>query len=82
MINIKSDSRKVKPGDTFVALDGIITNGSDYISSAIENGASKIVCKEGQYSVETINVPDTREYLNKYLNKGNNIILPKAPKEA
>ena len=75
MINIKSDSRKVKPGDTFVALDGIITNGSDYISSAIENGASKIVCKEGQYSVETINVPDTREYLNKYLKDNYNKYL-------
>ena len=31
MINIKSDSRKIKPGDIFVALKGISSNGSDYI---------------------------------------------------
>lgn len=67
MINIKSDSRKVKKGDIFVALDGISSNGSDYIDNAIKNGASTIVCKEGNYSVNTINVDDTKKYLNDYL---------------
>ena len=56
MIDIKSDSRKIKKGDTFIALDGIKSNGSDYILKAIENGASKIICKEGTYDVETINI--------------------------
>ena len=67
MINIKSDSRKIKKGDTFIALDGIKSNGSDYILKAIENGASRIICKSGHYDVETINVDDTRAYLNQYL---------------
>ena len=67
MINIKSDSRKIKKGDIFVALDGIKSNGSDYIDQAIKNGARKIVCKSGKYSVETLEVENPRKYLNEYL---------------
>ena len=51
MINIKTDSRKVKPGDIFVALRGIVGDGHDFIPKAIENGASKIIAEEGEYSV-------------------------------
>ena len=75
MINIKSDSRKIIPGDIFVALDGISSNGSDYIDSAIKNGAKRIVAKEGKYSVETINVENPKEYLNKYLRDNYNKYL-------
>ena len=68
MINIKSDSRKVKKGDIFVALKGISSNGNLYINNAIENGASKIIVdNDEKYSVETIKVENTREYLNNYL---------------
>ncbi len=67
MINIKSDSREIKKGDTFIALRGISSDGHDYIEKAIENGASKIIAEEGNYSVETIIVSDTRKYLEKYL---------------
>ena len=67
MINIKSDSRKVKKGDIFVALDGINSNGSCYIQNAIEAGAKKIVCKQGNFNVETINVKDPKKYLTDYL---------------
>ncbi len=67
MINIKSDSRKVKPGDTFVALRGISSDGHDYIEKAIENGASKIIAERGNYSVPTEIVPDTRLHLEKLL---------------
>ncbi len=63
MINIKTDSRKIKPGDTFVALRGIDGDGHNYIETAIKNGATKIIAEEGAYSVETIIVPDSREYL-------------------
>lgn len=66
-MNIKIDSRKVKPGDTFVALPGIKTDGHDYIEKAIENGATKIIAEHGTYSVETIIVEDTRKYLSDYL---------------
>ena len=67
MINIKTDSRKVKKGDTFIAIKGNTVDGHDYIEKAIENGASKIVCEHGSYKVETIVVPDTKEYLQKYI---------------
>lgn len=67
MINIQSDSRKIKPGDTFIALRGISSDGHSYIERAIQNGATKIIAEEGSYSVETLIVPDTREYLNEYL---------------
>ena len=67
MINIKSDSRRIKKGDIFVALDGINSNGSCYIQNAIVSGASKIVCKQGSFDVETINVTDPKKYLTNYL---------------
>lgn len=67
MINIKTDSRKIVPGDTFVALPGINSDGHDYIDMAIKNGATKIIANHGSYSVETVIVPDTRKYLEEYL---------------
>ncbi len=67
MFTIKTDSRKVKKGDTFVALRGIATDGHDYIEKAIENGATKVVAEKGEYSVETIIVEDTRKYLEELL---------------
>ena len=67
MISIKSDSRQVKPGDTFIALRGISSDGHDYIEKAISNGAIKIIAEEGSYSVETMIVENTRTYLEKYL---------------
>lgn len=75
MINIQSDSRKIKQGDIFIALRGISSDGHDYISSAIANGASKIIAEEGSYDVDTLIVPDTREYLNKYLKDNYNKYL-------
>ena len=67
MIKIKTDSRKVVPGDTFVALPGISSDGHDYIDVAIKNGATKIIAEHGSYSVETVIVSDTRTYLNQLL---------------
>lgn len=66
---LRVDSRKVEKGDTFIALKGISSDGHDYISKAIENGASKIIAEKGNYSVETILVKDTREYLTNYLSQ-------------
>ena len=69
MINIQSDSRKIKPGDTFIALRGISSDGHSYINKAIENGATKIIVEEinEDYDVDTLLVKDTREYLDNYL---------------
>lgn len=72
MITIKTDSRKVRKGDTFVALRGISRDGHDFIEKAIELGASKIVAEEGDYGVPTEIVPDTRIYLEEELKKNYN----------
>ncbi len=65
-MNIKVDSRKVKRGDTFVALRST-NDGHKYIEDAIAAGASLVVCEEGLYSVDTMIVNDTRDYLINYL---------------
>lgn len=67
VLNIQTDSRKVKPGDTFVAIKGYTVDGHDFILKAIENGATTIVCNTGQYSVNTIHTEDTLGYLTNYL---------------
>ncbi len=66
-IDLKSDSRKVCNGDTFIAIKNVERDGHDYIESAIKNGAKKIICEHGNYEVETEIVKDTRKYLNDYL---------------
>lgn len=45
MIELKTDSRKVKPGDTFIAIKNVNTDGHNFIESAIKNGATKIICE-------------------------------------
>lgn len=67
MLNIKTDSRKIKEGDTFVAIKGLTVDGHDYIEKAIELGAKKIVCEHGNYSVETLVVDNTKEWLQQYI---------------
>ena len=41
---IDFDSRKIKNNDLFVAIRGTISDGHDYISKAIDLGASAIIC--------------------------------------
>ena len=65
-MNIKSDSRKIVNGDTFIALH-YINDGHQYIEDAINRGATKIIAEHGLYSVDTLIVDDTHEYLVKYL---------------
>ena len=66
---IKTDSRKIKPGDTFIALKGMNKDGHNYIENAIQNGASKVIVEHGTYNVETIIVKNTNDYLKEYLEK-------------
>ena len=68
MINIKIDSRKIVPGDTFVAIKGANVDGHDFINKAIELGATKIVMSEDiDCSVEKLLVDDTNEWLTNYI---------------
>ena len=45
------DSRKVTPGDLFIAVKGHDSDGHAFIGKAIEAGAAAIVCEEGCYSL-------------------------------
>lgn len=40
---VSYDSRKVKPGDVFVAISGFETDGYKYIQSAVEKGAAVVI---------------------------------------
>jgi UDP-N-acetylmuramoyl-L-alanyl-D-glutamate--2,6-diaminopimelate ligase len=44
--DLQIDSRKVKPGACFIAIEGSVSNGHDYIDTAIANGAVAIVCEK------------------------------------
>lgn len=62
-MRIKTDSRKIKKGDTFVALKTLNNDGHKYILDAISNGATEVVVEHGLYEVDTLVVNDTKEYL-------------------
>ena len=51
---MQTDSRQVKPGDLFVAVPGINTDGRDYITDAISNGAGgSALCWPSYYRTES-----------------------------
>ena len=59
---MQTDSRQVKPGDLFVAVPGINTDGRDYITDAISNGAAAVLA-EAPYVGPAIIVPNLRQQL-------------------
>ncbi len=42
---LEIDSRKVKPGNCFIAVKGILNDGHAFIDIAITNGASAVICE-------------------------------------
>ena len=54
--NIHSDSRKIKQGGLFVAINGFTKNGIDFIPNAIENGATAIIV-EPEVDITSLDVP-------------------------
>lgn len=44
--DLQIDSRKVKPGSCFIAVKGTVSDGHDYIETAISNGAVAVVCEK------------------------------------
>ena len=63
---IASDSRKVKPGDLFVALSGTKADGSAFVADAVSRGAAAVVVAEGASvaaSVPVIPVAEPRRFL-------------------
>ena len=69
MLNIKTDSRLVCKGDTFVAIKGHTVDGHDYIETAIKNGATKIIAEHGKFEVDTIIVEDTEYFIAALIRK-------------
>lgn len=62
---IQYNSKKVQPGDVFVAIRGFTTDGHKYIEEAIKNKAACIVVTEWQegLSVPQVQTPNNRKAL-------------------
>ena len=61
--NLSYDSRKINPGDVFVAIPGLRSDGYDFIPQAIEKGAAYVVAEKdftAPPGVQKIIVPDAR----------------------
>ncbi len=66
---IEFDSRQVKPGTLFVAQRGVASDGHQFITKAVANGANVVVCEElpaeTADGVTYIKVADSNEVLGK-----------------
>jgi UDP-N-acetylmuramoyl-L-alanyl-D-glutamate--2,6-diaminopimelate ligase len=60
-LNVRTDSRCVEDGDIFVAVNGTVCDGHDFIDQAIDNGAKFIVSQKpcGSKKVEVVFVNDS-----------------------
>lgn len=56
--NITSDSRKIKKNGMFFAIKGYSLDGTKFINSAIENGATCVVIEEST-SIDQLNLPES-----------------------
>ena len=70
MIHIKIDSRKVVPGDTFIAIKGTTLDGHEFIEDAVKSGASCVVVNHDVFipdGIKKIITKDTNEWLTNVL---------------
>lgn len=68
ILKYETDSRKVVPGQTFVAIKGHTVDGHDFINAAIKNGATKIIAtKKVSCDVPIEVVENSEEYLKNAL---------------
>jgi UDP-N-acetylmuramoyl-L-alanyl-D-glutamate--2,6-diaminopimelate ligase len=59
--DIQTDSRKVKQGDLFICIPGLVTDGHDYVDKAVQQGASAIVAERNvDCAVPVLYVKDSR----------------------
>ena len=58
--NIHSDSRKIKENGLFIAIDGYLQKGIDYLPDAIKNGAIAAIIEE---NVDTSTLPQAITYI-------------------
>ena len=53
--DLQTDSRKVAPGTCFIAIRGSVTDGHQFIDTAIRAGATAVICQELPQSInETV----------------------------
>ncbi|MEJ2699761.1 MAG: Mur ligase domain-containing protein, partial [Desulfuromonadales bacterium] len=58
---IQHDSRLVRPGDVFVAIPGLTTDGAVHVEQALHNGAVAVVSDKGLHlGVPCIQVTNPR----------------------
>ena len=70
MFKYETNSRLIKPGQTFVAIKGYTVDGHDYIEDAIKNGATAVIAqKEVKCDVPVTVVENSAEYYQKLLVK-------------
>ncbi|GAB4436557.1 MAG: alanine racemase [Anaerolineae bacterium] len=66
------DSRRLEPGQLFLAVKTTTGDGHDYIGAALEKGAAGILCENpdavptGGAQVTTVVVPDVQQALSEY----------------
>ena len=68
------DSREVGKGSLFVALKGSVSDGHDYIDSAVRAGAAAILCRESEES-DNAQTKATSSSLLQLANNGITIII-------
>lgn len=67
---LRLDSRKIHPGETFVALQGTHQKGADYVGSAVEHGAALVLIDGKEFGlshfgrVPLVTVPGLRQQLS------------------
>ena len=60
---IKTDSKKVLPGDLFIAVNGNNFDGHDFIDQAINNGAMAVITNGRNMDLSLIHISEpTRPY--------------------
>ncbi|HOJ13029.1 MAG TPA: UDP-N-acetylmuramoyl-L-alanyl-D-glutamate--2,6-diaminopimelate ligase [Deltaproteobacteria bacterium] len=68
---LRADSKRVAPGDAFIALEGSTTDGHLFIGDAVSRGASLVVCNAGRAEdlggATFVTVPDTKVALKTIL---------------
>lgn len=70
ILEIETDSRKVKPGSLFICIRGFQTDGHLYVNQAIDNGARAVIAEENiPVEVPLIKVTDSTRTLAQLVNK-------------
>ncbi|GAB3067961.1 UDP-N-acetylmuramoyl-L-alanyl-D-glutamate--2,6-diaminopimelate ligase [Virgibacillus ainsalahensis] len=77
---IEIDSRKIKPGDLFVCINGFTVDGHNYVKQAVANGAAGIISeKQVNETIPVIIVSDARRALAMLAGKFYNYPTSKIP---